>query len=92
MVLVKEDDEGKKAVKKVSKSTKDDTKGSKDKEPTLADIPGVGPGAIAKLEAAGIYDLMAVAVLTPPSLAYHPISWKSPMSLSSCRSLWPETH
>ncbi|MFH1451954.1 MAG: DNA repair and recombination protein RadA [archaeon] len=44
-------------------------KGAKEKEPTLADIPGVGPGAIAKLEAAGIYDLMGLAVLTPPALA-----------------------
>ena len=50
----------KKAVKKVA---------SKKKEATLADIPGIGPGAIAKLEAAGIYDLMGLAVLTPPSLA-----------------------
>jgi len=47
-------------VKKSSKSGK---------EPALADIPGVGPGAIAKLEAAGIYDLMGLAVLTPPGLS-----------------------
>jgi len=40
-----------------------------DNGPTLADIPGIGPGAIAKLDAAGIYDLMGLAVLTPPALA-----------------------
>lgn len=51
----------KKTTKRASKKDKD--------EPTLADIPGVGPGAIAKLEAAGIYDLMGLAVLTPPALA-----------------------
>ena len=48
--------------KKVSK------KANKD-EPGLIDIPGVGPGAVAKLEAAGIFDLMGLAVLTPPQLA-----------------------
>jgi len=41
----------------------------KEKEVGLLDIPGVGPGAVAKLEAAGIYDLMGLAVLTPPQLA-----------------------
>jgi len=40
-----------------------------EKEPDIIDIPGVGPGAVAKLEAAGIYDLMGLAVLTPPQLA-----------------------
>ncbi|MGK0209199.1 MAG: DNA repair protein RadA [Patescibacteria group bacterium] len=52
-----------KVTKRVSKKSKDE------KEPQLMDLPGVGPGAIAKLEAAGIYDLMGLAVLTPPSLA-----------------------
>lgn len=35
----------------------------------LIDLPGVGPGAVAKLEAAGIYDLMGLAVLTPAGLS-----------------------
>jgi DNA repair protein RadA len=52
-----------KVTKKISKKKKDE------EEPTLIDLPGVGPGAVAKLESAGIYDLMALAVLTPPSLA-----------------------
>ena len=42
--------------------------GKKD-EPKLGDIPGIGPAAIAKLEAAGVYDLMGVATLTPPALS-----------------------
>jgi DNA repair protein RadA len=50
--------------KKVKKIKKKD-----EKKPELIDIPGVGPGAVAKLEAAGIYDLMGLAVLTPPQLA-----------------------
>ena len=40
-----------------------------DEGPKLSDIPGIGPAAIAKLEAAGIYDLMGVATLTPPGLS-----------------------
>jgi len=35
----------------------------------LEDLPGIGPSAIAKLEAAGIYDLMGIAVLSPPALS-----------------------
>jgi len=35
----------------------------------LTDLPGVGPAVSAKLEAAGIYDLMSVAVMTPTDLA-----------------------
>ncbi len=34
----------------------------------LTDIPGIGPGIAAKLEAAGIYDLMGLAVLSPRAL------------------------
>jgi len=41
----------------------------KDDKPQLIDLPGVGPGAVAKLEAAGIYDLMGLAVLTPANLS-----------------------
>lgn len=65
---VNEDDievveELKAAPKKTTKKKKDE------KEPQLIDLPGVGPGAVAKLEAAGIYDLMGLAVLTPPQLS-----------------------
>jgi DNA repair protein RadA len=53
-----------------STSDKKSTKKKKDeKEPQLIDLPGVGPGAVAKLEAAGIYDLMGLAVLTPAQLS-----------------------
>ena len=37
-------------------------------EPKLTDIPGIGPGIAAKLEAAGIYDLMGLAVMSPSDL------------------------
>ncbi|HRZ85898.1 MAG TPA: DNA repair and recombination protein RadA [Candidatus Paceibacterota bacterium] len=35
----------------------------------LADLPGIGPAALAKLEAAGIFDLMGLAVLSPSALS-----------------------
>ncbi|MBW6442607.1 DNA repair and recombination protein RadA [Patescibacteria group bacterium] len=41
----------------------------KDKEPKLTDLPGIGPTVSAKLEAAGIYDLMSLAVMTPSDLS-----------------------
>jgi DNA repair protein RadA len=37
-------------------------------EPKLTDLPGVGPAVGAKLESAGIYDLMSIAVMTPSDL------------------------
>ncbi len=49
--------------KKVVKKAKEDD------APKLIDLPGVGPGAVAKLEAAGIYELMGLAVLTPAGLS-----------------------
>jgi len=38
-------------------------------DPKLTDIPGIGPGVASKLEAAGIYDLMGLAVMSPSDLA-----------------------
>jgi DNA repair protein RadA len=38
-------------------------------EVKITDIPGIGPGTAAKLEAAGIFDLMGLAVLGPSELA-----------------------
>ena len=39
------------------------------KEPQLTDLPGIGPAVATKLEAAGIYDLMSLAVMSPATLA-----------------------
>jgi len=41
----------------------------KDEEAKLTDLPGIGPGIASKLEAAGIYDLMGLAVMSPSDLA-----------------------
>ena len=38
-------------------------------EPQLTDLPGIGPAVSAKLEAAGISDLMGLAVMGPAQLA-----------------------
>jgi DNA repair protein RadA len=40
-----------------------------DGETKLTDIPGIGPGIAAKLEAAGVYDLMGLAVMSPVALS-----------------------
>lgn len=42
---------------------------SENKESKITDLPGVGPAVCAKLEAAGIYDLMSIAVMTPSDLS-----------------------
>jgi len=41
----------------------------KDDEPKLSDLPGVGPAAVEKLESAGIFDMMGIAVLGPKELS-----------------------
>tara|TARA_B100000401_G_scaffold410762_1_gene329091 strand:- start:107 stop:1108 length:1002 start_codon:yes stop_codon:yes gene_type:complete len=38
-------------------------------EPTVEDLPGVGPATAEKLREAGFEDLLAIAVLSPPELA-----------------------
>ncbi len=37
-------------------------------EPQLTDLPGIGPAVSAKLESAGIYDMMSLAVMGPSEL------------------------
>jgi len=48
---------------------KEEEKEKGDKELGLTDLPGIGPGIAAKLESAGIYDLMGLAVMSPSDLA-----------------------
>lgn len=66
--------ESEKDIKKETKTKKkkDDEKENddgKEKVMTISDLPGVGPAAIEKLDSAGIFDLMGVAVLGPKELA-----------------------
>jgi DNA repair protein RadA len=57
------------AVKKTEEVEEEEKRLSKnEKEPQLTDLPGIGPAVAAKLEAAGIYDLMSIAVMSPTNL------------------------
>ncbi|PJC45471.1 DNA repair and recombination protein RadA, partial [Candidatus Pacearchaeota archaeon CG_4_9_14_0_2_um_filter_30_8] len=49
--------------KKKSKSKKEE------KSLELTDLPGIGPAALSKLENAGVYDMMGLAVMSPASLS-----------------------
>lgn len=54
----------------MAKSDEDkEDKKEKEEELKLTDVPGIGPGIAAKLEAAGVYDLMGLAVMSPATLA-----------------------
>ena len=50
------------------KEGSEDSKKSEE-EKKLTDVPGIGPGIASKLEAAGVYDLMGLAVMSPPALS-----------------------
>ncbi|HUW43360.1 MAG TPA: DNA repair and recombination protein RadA [Bacillota bacterium] len=56
-------------VTKTSKTPEKSVSESDEKEMKLTDLPGIGPAVYSKLEAAGIYDLMTLAVMTPPDLS-----------------------
>ncbi|HEB47043.1 MAG TPA: DNA repair and recombination protein RadA [Candidatus Pacearchaeota archaeon] len=58
------------AVKDDSKQIKEAvSEKEENKELKLTDLPGIGPAVSSKLESAGIYDLMSVAVMTPSDLS-----------------------
>ena len=40
-----------------------------EKEPELTDLPGIGPAVSAKLESAGVFDMMSLAVMSPATLS-----------------------
>jgi len=58
---------GKDEVKKIKEAISEPLEGG-GKEPKLTDLPGIGPAVSAKLESAGIYDMMTLAVMTPSAL------------------------
>ncbi|MBI2630517.1 DNA repair and recombination protein RadA [Candidatus Pacearchaeota archaeon] len=51
------------------KEKEEETKKEEKQETKITDLPGIGPAAASKLEAAGIYDLMGLAVMSPSELA-----------------------
>ncbi|MDO8623226.1 MAG: DNA repair and recombination protein RadA [archaeon] len=64
MAIKKELDDIKESVS----GEEDEPKKSKD-ELKLTDLPGIGPAVAAKLDSAGVYDLMGLAVMNPSELA-----------------------
>ncbi len=65
----KEDAEENSDEEKIKKAVSDEEKKTKSKdskkEPELTDLPGIGPAVAAKLEGAGVLDLMSLAVSSP---------------------------
>jgi DNA repair protein RadA len=56
------------ATKKETKKQEAGEEEQTSSEPKLTDLPGIGPAVVAKLDAAGIYDLMSLAVMGPADL------------------------
>jgi len=54
---------------KEEKEEKEKSSSGEKGEMKLTDLPGIGPAVASKLEQAGIYDLMGLAVMSPPELA-----------------------
>ena len=49
----------------MSKKEKEEGEEKKSEEQKLTDLPGIGPAVAQKLESAGVYDLMSLAVMSP---------------------------
>ena len=70
---------GKDEVKKIKDAVSEDdeakaeasgkSSGSAEKELKFTDLPGIGPAVSAKLESAGVLDMMSLAVMTPSDLS-----------------------
>jgi len=68
--MEKEDKKAEKETKKEEKKEKEEKPEKEKKEEIkITDLPGIGPAVASKLEAAGIYDLMGLAVISPSELA-----------------------
>ncbi len=69
MVVKKEIEENDSEEVKDAEEIKKAVSGEAKKEPQLTDLPGIGPAVASKLESAGIFDLMSLAVMSPAVLA-----------------------
>ena len=59
----------KKETEKKEEKEKKEKEPEKNKEPEIIDLPGIGPAVAAKLENAGVFDMMSLAVMSPASLS-----------------------
>lgn len=66
-MVTKKEKEDTEKIKKAVSGEKEKTE-EVTKEPQLTDLPGIGPAVAAKLEGAGIYDMMSLAVMGPTEL------------------------
>jgi len=72
MVTKKEVEEIKEAIEDISEEGRPKKTTKKEelkKEPELTDLPGIGPAVSAKLESAGVFDMMSLAVMSPATLS-----------------------
>ncbi|MBU0614156.1 AAA family ATPase, partial [Patescibacteria group bacterium] len=53
---------------KIGFDSEEKAKEDNSKEPQLTDLPGIGPAVSAKLESAGVFDMMSLAVMSPSAL------------------------
>jgi len=68
MALKKDAEKIKEAVSGEEGEEKEAKTNEEKKEFKLTDLPGIGPAVSAKLESAGVYDLMSLAVMGPAEL------------------------
>ncbi len=59
----------KKAISSEELKKKSTKKEKIEKAPELTDLPGIGPAVSAKLESAGVFDMMSLAVMSPATLS-----------------------
>ncbi len=69
MVTKKDAEDIKEAISGEEKVSKKKSVKKEEKEPELSDLPGIGPAAVAKLESAGVFDMMSLAVMSPAALS-----------------------
>ncbi len=68
-MTIKKDSEDIETIKKAVSGEKEQKEVKEVKEPELTDLPGIGPAVAAKLESAGVFDMMSLAVMSPASLS-----------------------
>ena len=67
-IMAKEVPSTNSSVSQIKEAVSGESKDDGGKEPQLTDLPGIGPAVAAKLESAGVYDLMSLAVMGPAEL------------------------
>jgi len=69
MVVKKEKDSEVQKVKKAVSGDDEEKMEEVSGDPKITDLPGIGPAVAAKLDSAGVYDMMSLAVMGPSELS-----------------------